>query len=171
MYRRILLVSDGTRESLTALREGALIARAFQAQAYVLIIDLQTVGKFMATSTYLSPQDSTYLSDLLKLGLSRLRRLRVVASGEVARGEATRLICETERNFKPDLVVVGYRRTGILQRWWSGNAGAPLADALKCGVLLVREKITDEEFDEYILGQRGTRWQRESESGLRLPLE
>jgi nucleotide-binding universal stress UspA family protein len=159
MYRRILLVSDGTGESLTALREGALIARAFQAQAYVLMIDLQTVGEVMAASTYPVLQDSTYLSDLLKLGLSRLRRLDVVASGEVARGEATRLICETQRNFKADLVVMGYRRTGILERWWSGNPGALLADALECGVLLVREKITDEELDEYLLGQRGIRWQ------------
>ncbi|WP_231733427.1 hypothetical protein [Phenylobacterium sp. CCH12-B4] len=39
VYARILLASDGTREGLAALREGALAARAFGAEVYLLIIE------------------------------------------------------------------------------------------------------------------------------------
>lgn len=150
MYRRILLASDGTRESLVALREGAIIARSLQAQAFLLIVDVETSGHRMADSVYPVPRDSRASVDLLKLGLSRLRRLCVTCEGEVVFGDPASAIAERARAFKADLIVVGHRRRTLVERWWSGPSGAYLVDTVPCSVLVARDSIGDAEFESYL---------------------
>jgi nucleotide-binding universal stress UspA family protein len=146
MYRRILLASDGSKESLVALREGALIARAYDARAHLLIIERENPGIRVADSVY--PMLRSEGSEmLLQKGLSRLSRLGVQASGEVACGEPAMLIGAAARRFGADLVVVGHRRQTLLERWWSGASGAYLVDNVGCSVLIARNVISDEEFD------------------------
>jgi nucleotide-binding universal stress UspA family protein len=146
MYKRILLASDGSKESLVALREGALIARAFDAEARLLIIERESPGMRVADSVY--PMMRSEGSEmLLQKGLSRLARLGVRASGEVASGEPAMLIGAAASRFGADLVVVGHRRQTLLERWWSGASGAYLVDNVACSVLIARNVISDEEFD------------------------
>ena len=38
MYERIVLAYDGTKEGLIALREGALLAKRFQAEVFILSV-------------------------------------------------------------------------------------------------------------------------------------
>src|SRR4051794_18517810 len=82
VYRRILLASDGTRESLVALREGALVARAFRAAAFLLIVEPETVGHRMADGVSPVPRHDQQAQELLSSNLSRLSRLGVGADGE-----------------------------------------------------------------------------------------
>jgi nucleotide-binding universal stress UspA family protein len=146
MYKRILLASDGSKESLVALREGALIARAFDAEVRLLIIERESPGMRVADSVY--PMVRSEGSEiLLQRGLSRLSRLGVRASGEVVSGEPAQLIGAAARRFSADLVVVGHRRQTLLERWWSGVSGAYLVDNVACSVLVARNVISDEEFD------------------------
>ena len=44
MYQRILLAYDGSIEGRTALREGALLARRFNAQVFVLSVIREAGG-------------------------------------------------------------------------------------------------------------------------------
>lgn len=146
MYKRLILASDCTRESLVALREGALIARSFEASSHLLIIDPHTAAARTAESVSLYPCTGRG-DDLMALGLDRLRRLGVPASGEVVRGDPARIIVECVRRLAADLVVLGHRRQSFLDRWWSGPAGLYIADGVSCSVLVARDTITDAEFE------------------------
>lgn len=146
MYTRILLASDGSKESLVALREGALIARAFRTKAHLLIIERETPGLRVADSVY-PVMRSEGSEMLLQKGLSRLMRLGVPATGEVVCGEPALIIAAAAKRFGADLVVVGHRRQTLLERWWSGVSGAYLVDNVGCSVLVARNVISDEEFE------------------------
>ena len=145
MYKRLLLASDGSRESLVALREGALIAQCFGAEAHLLIIDPDQAIVSMAEgySGFLLPARG---HQLLDLGLSRLKQLGVPSTGELLRGDAKQLIVDRVRRLKIDLVVLGHRRQSFLDRWWSGASGGYIVDGITCSLLVARDTITDEEF-------------------------
>lgn len=115
MYKKLLLASDGTRETLVALREGALIAQTFGASAHLLMIDHETPGTRIAEG-YGMTRTPTRGQDLLDLGLGRLRQLGVKATGEVLRGEPAQLITRCVRRRQIDLIVLGHRRQSFLDR-------------------------------------------------------
>jgi nucleotide-binding universal stress UspA family protein len=144
MYKRIMLASDGARESLVALREGAIMARALGAEVFLLIVEGESAGFQFANAVhpglYRDPQP---LFDLLTLGLDRLKELGVEAQGKVCIGEPALVIGETARTFGADLVIVGHRRQSLLERWWSGASGAYLVDQVSCSVLVARTRHTE----------------------------
>jgi nucleotide-binding universal stress UspA family protein len=150
VYKRILLASDGTRESLVALREGALIAKAVRARVWLMIIEPETASLRVADGIYPAPRDPGEASALLGRGLQRLARLGVAAEGEVVFGEPAPLITARARAFKADLVVVGHRRRSFLERWWSGGTGAYLIDGVTCSVLVARDVVSDAEFEAHL---------------------
>jgi len=144
MYKRILLASDGAHESLVALREGALMAQALGAVAFLLIVEGESAGFQFVNAVHPGVQrDPQPLLDLLALGLDRLRTLGVEAQGQVCIGEPALVIGETARTFGADLVIVGHRRQSILQRWWSGASGAYLVDQVGCSILVARPRHTE----------------------------
>lgn len=149
MYSRILLASDGSKESLVALREGALMARALGAHVMLLIIERETPGLRVADSVYPMVR-SEGTETLLQRGLNRLRRLGVEATGEVVAGEPAPTIAAAAQRFGADLVVVGHRRQTLLERWWSGASGAYLVDNVACSVLVARNVISDAEIEAAI---------------------
>lgn len=149
MYKRVLLASDGTRASLVALREGALIAQSFSATAHLLIIDPETPTT-RAAEGYFARQTPALGQDLLDLGLARLRQLGVSATGELLRGDATRLISERARQLRIDLIVLGHQRRSFLDRWWSGPSGGYIVDDVPCSILVARETISDQQFEQHL---------------------
>lgn len=149
MYKRILLASDGTRETLVALREGALIPQSFGAGAHLLIIDPETPASRAAEGYYAS-QSPVHGRELLDLGLSRLGQLGVEASGELVRGDPVQLIATRVREYGIDLVVVGHRPQSFLDRWWSGPSDAYIIDNVPCSVLLARDSISDDAFEQHL---------------------
>ncbi len=155
MYKKLLLASDGTRETLVALREGALIAQSFGASAHLLVIDHETPGTRIAEG-YGMARIPTRGQELLDLGLGRLRQLGVAATGELLRGEPAQLITRCVRQRHIDLIVLGHRRRSFLDRWWSGANGAYIIDGVPCSVLIARDTITDEEFERHLRANRAT---------------
>ena len=149
MYKRILLATDDSREGLVALREGALLAVACGSKAFLLVIDLESAGARVASGVY-PVATKTNPDALLSLGLSRLSRLGVPATGQWAAGEPALIIADAARKFGADLIVVGHRRQTILERWWSGASGAHIIDNVSCSVLIARKQISDEEFEELL---------------------
>ena len=149
MYRKILLASDCSRESLVALREGALIAQALGAPTYLLVID-RDVSRVLLAQGGCPYIPANYGQELLTLGLSRLESLGVEAHGEVVSGDPAQLISNRVRALGIDLIVVGHRRQSFIERWWSGASGAYLVDGVSCSVLIARDIISDDEFEERI---------------------
>lgn len=157
MYKHVLLASDGSNETLVALREGALIAQMFGARAHLLIIDRETPSMRIAEG-YSMHRFASRGQELLDLGLSRLGRLGVRATGELSRGEPGQLVTRCVRAKKIDLIVLGHRRQSFLDRWWSGPAGAYIIDGVPCSVLIARDTITDREFERHM--ERSTATQK-----------
>lgn len=153
MYKRILLATDETNESLVALREGALIARRFGAQAFLLVVNIRSTGAIMADGIYPAPR-SDEPARLLEVGLTRLRRLGVRASGAVVTGEPVTEIGIAARNFNADLIVVGHKKQSLLDRWWSRSAGHYIVDQSQCSVLIARNDISDLEFERQMTAYR-----------------
>lgn len=149
LYKNILLASDGTRETLVTLREGALLAQTLQANAHLIIIQPETTGALIATGLG-GHQFPDQGKDLLKVGLDRLRRLGVGASGELLRGDPAQLIVNCARRVRADLIVLGHRRQSFLARWWSASSSVQIVDDVACSVLVARDSITDEEFDRHL---------------------
>lgn len=149
LYKRLLLASDGTRASLVALREGALIARSFGSAAHLMIIDPETPTTRIAEG-YFPIQSPVKGQELVDLGLSRLHQLGIEATGQCVRGEPLKLIVDCVERLDIDLIVLGHQRQSLLGRWWTGPRGGYIVDNVSCSVLVARDTISDEDFERYL---------------------
>lgn len=148
MYQRVLLAYDGSREGRTALREGALAARRFGAKVFLLSVAAESPGVRIGEAAYagaIARAQDTYAS-LFDEAMERLTALGFQPEGKVVSGEPAVEIANYAREVRAELVVVGHRRKGLLERWWSGQTGAYLSDHLQCSLLIARGSISDEEF-------------------------
>jgi nucleotide-binding universal stress UspA family protein len=94
----------------------------------------------------LAPIEEEAATALFEEAKIRIAELGLEAEARILRGDPIRLIAAQARRFSADLVVVGHRRKGFLERWWSDLTEASLADQLTCTVLVARREISDEEF-------------------------
>jgi nucleotide-binding universal stress UspA family protein len=157
MYRRIVLAFDGTREGRTALREGALLAKGCGAEVFLLSVVAETPGLQIGEGAMpgaVGLEQAAYKA-ILQEGLDRLRAHGFEAHARLVQGEPAKVIAALAREVGADLVVVGHRpRTG-LTRWWSGSTGAYLLDYLGCSLLIGRNTITDEQFEQAFPSRSG----------------
>lgn len=146
MFDRILLASDGTYEGLVALREGAILAKGFEARVFLLIVESISTAAHVAGALHMVAPDQEAQA-LLERGMSRLSALGLRAEGAVARGEPVALISEQAKAWGAELVVLGHRRQSLLERWWSDAHGAYLVDHVGCSVLIARQVVSDDDFE------------------------
>ena len=76
------------------------------------------------------------ITEILKEGVERLRARGLTASGHLAFGDPIEQIPAVARSLGCDLIVVGYRPTGMVKRWWSGAGNARLLDHVACSILV-----------------------------------
>ena len=148
VYQRILLAYDGSIEGRTALREGALMARRYGAQVFVLSVIREAAGTKLGEGVGgggIAQQREEY-ERVLQEGMARLAALGFQAWGKLAIGEPAREIAAYAEQVKADLVVVGHRRQSAIGRWWSGASGAYLSDHIRCSLLVCRNVIDDQHF-------------------------
>jgi nucleotide-binding universal stress UspA family protein len=148
LYKRVIVAYDGSREGRTALREGALLVRQFDAELYILAVVAETPGMRVAEGAHagaMAYQDEAY-RNLLDEAVQGLGRFGLHVKGKLVRGEPAQEIGAYARQIKADLVVVGHRKQNLLQRWWSGPNGAYLSDYISCSLLIARADITFEAF-------------------------
>jgi membrane fusion protein (multidrug efflux system) len=148
VYQRILLAYDGTLEGRTALREGALLARRYGAQVFVLSVIREAAGTKLGEGVGgggVAQQHVEY-ERVLQEGMTRLAALGFQTSGKLVIGEAAREIGAYAEQVKADLVVVGHRRQTAIGRWWSGPSGAYLSDHIGCSLLVCQNVIDDAQF-------------------------
>ncbi len=148
MYQRILLAYDGSIEGRTALREGALLARRFGAQVFVLSVIWEAAGTKLGEGVGgggVAQQQVEY-ERVLQEGMARLAALGFQATGKLVIGEPAREIGAYAEQVRADLVVVGHRRQTAIGRWWSGPSGAYLSDHIPCSLLVCKNVIDEQQF-------------------------
>lgn len=143
MYKKILLAYDGTREGRAALREGAMLARAFRAEIILLaIVNAYPTADAMGGLVMMPGDHDAILNE----GLERARHLGLQVSGQVVQGEPVEAIKTWAARSGADLVVVGHRKRSLLERWGSGPGHTILSDHLNCSLLISLNEISDEAF-------------------------
>ena len=152
MYQRILLAYDGSIEGRTALREGALLARRYGAQVFVLSVIREAAGTKLGEGVGGAgvAQQQVEYEQVLQEGMARLIALGFQASGKLVIGEPAREIGAYAEQVRADLVVVGHRRQTAVGRWWSGPSGAYLSDHIGCSLLVCRNVIDDTQFAQLL---------------------
>jgi nucleotide-binding universal stress UspA family protein len=84
---------------------------------------------------------------ILHEGVERLRARGFNPTAKLVQGEPAKVIAAFARDVSADLVVVGYRHKGLMERWWSGSTDAYLVDHVGCSLLIGRNNITDEQLE------------------------
>ena len=138
MYRKILLCYDGSMEGRRALRRGAEVAIAMQAEAYLLAICRSMVAGSVpegVTPALFACEDDT-AKQLLTDGVKWLSDHGVTAQGALVFGDPLLHIPQTAARLGADLVVVGHRPRGKLARWWSNSEEETLLNRVSCSILV-----------------------------------
>ena len=149
MYKHVLLSYDGSIEGLRALREGALLAKACGAEVFLLSVVPMTAGTLIAETGdcgVVAAQNEQF-RELLQRAVTRLKALGIEPKARLVKGEPTPVIGAVAREISADLVVVGYRPEGMLARWWLGSAQNYLCEQLGCSLLIARNPVSDEAFE------------------------
>jgi nucleotide-binding universal stress UspA family protein len=140
MLQTILLCYDGSREGRNALKLGAEVALAMRAETHLLAILRETalVPPEGRSETH-ERSECDAEQAILQEGVAWLRERGLQARGHLVRGDAAREIPACARALHADLIVVGHRRRGPLERWWSDAECASLLDAAPCSILAACE--------------------------------
>lgn len=145
MYRRVLLAFDGSIEGRTALREGAIIARTYGAQTFLLAI-APTPATILSGGQVFAPSDE--YSAVLAEGLQRARDIGVSAMGELTYGNPADMIPAYAKSFDADLVVIGHAKQSFWTDLLAPSDTRRLVDRLSCSLLVARLPISDAEIRE-----------------------
>jgi len=138
MYQKILLCYDGTIEGRRALRQGADVAMAMKAHAYLLAICRDMIASTVpegVTPELVTCEQETAQS-LLNEGVQWLRDHQVPAEGSLVYGDPLVHIPKIAEQIGADLIVVGYRYRSRFAKWWSESEETRLLERISCSILV-----------------------------------
>jgi nucleotide-binding universal stress UspA family protein len=155
MYKKVVLAYDGSLEGAVALREGAILAKTCGAAVFLLSVVPYIGGLHVAEGVHggAVAYELDRYREVLERGAQRLTELGMKPVAKLAVGDPARVIGDFAREVKADLVVVGHRRRSMLERWWSGPAGAYISDHISCSLLIARNAISDEAFQALLAAE------------------
>ena len=99
--------------------------------------------------TSMGEQTAAYEA-ILAEGVERLKIMGFSPTARLGMGDAGKEIACVAEEIGANLVVVGYRPTGPLARWWFGSVGTYLIEHLECSVLVARTEIGDDQFAQLL---------------------
>ena len=141
MYNKILLCYDATEEGRRALRQGADIAAAMNADTFLLAICrsmLSTAVPEGVTPELIGCQESTARA-LLEEGVKWLNERGIRCEGALVFGNPFDHIPQTAQRIGADLIVLGYRPRSVFARWSSQSHEEILLARVKCSVLVAMD--------------------------------
>ncbi len=148
MYKRVLMAYDGSPEYRRALRQGTELAEITNAQVHLLAVIRSSAAMPMAGGVNTSEvvnEEHSEVKKLLEEGVERIKERRhVECTGSIGYGDPVDEIENAARDFNADLVVIGTRKLGGLDRWWRKRIGKNLIDRLPCSLLIA---IPPEDFE------------------------
>jgi nucleotide-binding universal stress UspA family protein len=138
MITKILLAYDGSNPSRKAFDFAADLAQRYKAALHVLTV-AQTLelGDDVETEAVIE-HSMNYRKRLLRNVEHRAAELGVEAHFEVAVGHAAQQILDHAERLGADLVVLGHRGHGALDRWRLGSVTHRVISYAGCAVIVVR---------------------------------
>ncbi|AQV94359.1 universal stress protein [Cupriavidus necator] len=146
IFSRILLCYDGTREGRRALLYGAELARERQAETHLLAVldNAYWIRGFDALAAEAASIEEQSAREILAEGVKKLQACGVAAVGHLATGNAIDRISQVATQLNVDLIVLGHRRCGLLERWWAGQGHGLLLDKVPCSILVAIDPVETE---------------------------
>jgi nucleotide-binding universal stress UspA family protein len=137
-FKKILLCYDSTREGRRALIQGAELAQQIGAETHLLAIAPTVVGSSMVAmpSEAALREEDRNIREVLHEGVERLRARGLTATGHLAFGNPIEQIPLVAQDLEVDLIVIGHRPCGVVERWWAGPGNAQLLDHIACSILV-----------------------------------
>lgn len=154
MYKKVLLAYDGSLEGAIALREGAILAKRFGTEVYLLSVVPHLGGLQVAEGVHAGAvaHELERFREVLERGVDRLTKLGLKPEAKLAVGDPARVIGEYAKEMGVDLVVVGHRKLSLLERWWSGASGGYISDYIGCSLMIARNAVSDKVFQgEFVM--------------------
>jgi nucleotide-binding universal stress UspA family protein len=140
MYKRILLVHEGSVEFSPILREGVLLANLSGADIALLsVVPRMTRGTELATGAgggAIAEVDSCM--DELKRAAAWLKDQGLGSTQRLAVGDRAQCISTAAKEIEADLVVVVGEPMNFFTRWWARTIQDELSSSLNCSILVVR---------------------------------
>ena len=138
MIKRILLAFDGSEPSSKAFDVAADLAQRYQAALHVLMVaQPPEIGDEVETEAVVESSRSQYRRQLQKIK-ERGDRLGIKPQVELLVGHPAQQILECAERIKADLIVVGHRGRGALDRWRLGSVSHRIISYAECAVMVVR---------------------------------
>jgi nucleotide-binding universal stress UspA family protein len=138
MYRKIMLCYDGSVEGRNALKDGADVAIAMQAETHLLAIirRIPTGGVPEGVNETTIRLEDEEAQRVLKEGVNWLKERGLAAHGYIAFGDPILEIDAAARQLGVDLIVLGHKHRSRLARWWSDSEDATLLERAPCSILV-----------------------------------
>jgi nucleotide-binding universal stress UspA family protein len=139
MFNTILICYDSSREGQAVLEDGATLALRCQAATHLLAVIRPSAGAVVAEAIVGEPpfaEVTRAAEEILQEGIARLAAKGLKVEGHVVSGEPVEQISAAARRLGADLIVLGHRHRGPMQRWWQGSVGASLLDESPCSILV-----------------------------------
>jgi nucleotide-binding universal stress UspA family protein len=138
MYRKVLLCYDGSREGRKALKQGADVVLCMKSQAHLLAICRNAAANAIpeAVTPELVEREDERAQALLDEGVAWLRERGVAAEGSLEYGNAVDCIAVTAERVDADLIVIGHKARGRLERWWLASDEESLLERVRCSILV-----------------------------------
>lgn len=138
MITKILLAYDGSEPSDKAFAFAADLAGRYQAELRVLTVaQLPEIGDEVETEAVLE-NSRNYHNRLLRNLKDRADRLGIKAQFELAIGHPAQQILDQATQVGADLIVLGHRGHGAMDRWRLGSVTHRVISYAECAVTVVR---------------------------------
>jgi len=138
MIRKILLAYDGSEPSAKAFDFAADLASRYQAELYVLTVaQAPEVGDEVETEAVIEHSRTYHKAQLHGLK-HRIDQLGVKVHLEMAVGHPAQQILDHAAQLGTDLIVLGHRGHGALDRWRLGSVTHRVISYAECAVTVVR---------------------------------
>ena len=144
MYK-ILVATDGSKQSKTTIDETARIAAALGAEVTVLSVVEDTNSMNYASSipedvlSKVKKDQEKYYSAAVEEAKASLVGKGVKAKTLVAKGDPVELICSTAEKEGSDLIIVGRRRLGRFEGMLLGSVSNKVIMNAKTNVMVVKQ--------------------------------
>lgn len=145
MYRKILIPTDGSPRSETAIKEGVHLARVLNAE--VVVFHVISVAQALSV-LYSERTVEAYKAineELEKNGAEIMQRVKNSYSGlgvnvdtKIAKGNAAYEICDEAKNGRYDLIIMANRGLGEIKGYLLGSVSNRVVRHAGCSVLVIK---------------------------------
>lgn len=138
MIKKILLAYDGSDPASKAFDYAADLAKRYQAELFVLTVaQMPEFGEDVETEAVIE-HSRIYHKGLLHGLRNRVDQLGLKTHLEMAVGHAAQQILDRAAEKGVDLIVMGHRGRGVLDRWRLGSVTHRVISYAECAVTVVR---------------------------------